>query len=63
MNKDRIKCYFEQLIFQKPLYLYDNMHLGHESDCGPRSSLVCSAFLEQDRKFIWNPWCVQQRSY
>lgn len=42
-NEECIKCDFEQLIHQKAFYLDDKVHLAHEADSGPGSSLVCSA--------------------
>lgn len=50
MNEECLKCYFEHLIFQKPLYWDGNAFLvhetssgsGHETGSGPGSPPACS---------------------
>lgn len=62
MNEECLKCYFEHLIFQKPLYWDGNAFLGMRQGLDLDLLQLAHHCEEQDRNFIWNWWYVQQRS-
>lgn len=62
MNEECLKCNFEHLIFQKPLYWDGNAFLGMRQGLDLDLLQLAHHCEEQDRNFIWNWWYVQQRS-